>query len=112
MCSVKKLALGCVQFGCDYGITNNTGKVSFNAAKDCVEYAHQNGIDTIDTAVTYGDSEASLGKIGVKAFKVVSKITVSKDLKGDPSGFAQRLVINSLKTLRIESLHRIAFPQL
>ena len=34
---------------------------------------------------------------------------MSKDLKGDPSGFAQRLVINSLKTLRIESLHGMLF---
>lgn len=109
MFSAKKLALGCAQFGCDYGITNTTGKVAFNVAKDCVDYARQNGIDTIDTAITYGDSEVRLGKIGVKAFKVVSKITVSQDLKKDLSGFAESLVVNSLETLGIDSLHGMLF---
>ena len=109
MCSAKKLALGCAQFGSDYGITNTTGKVSLNVAKDCVDYARQNGIDTIDTAITYGNSEASLGKIGVKAFKVVSKITGSQDLKKDLSGFVENLVIKSLETLGIDSLHGMLF---
>lgn len=31
-------------------------------------------IDTLDTAITYGDSEGGLGKIGTKGFKLVAEL--------------------------------------
>ena len=60
------LALGAVQFGLPYGISNSTGQVTLNAAESIISYATSKGIDTIDTAILYGDSETCLGKVGVK----------------------------------------------
>ena len=34
-----------------------------------------NGIDTIDTATSYGNAEKKIGQINPKGFKVVSKIS-------------------------------------
>ncbi len=51
------LALGTVQFGQSYGIANKTGQVKPHEIKLILNKAQEFGIDTIDTATTYGDSE-------------------------------------------------------
>ncbi len=69
-----RLALGTVQFGLPYGVANKSGQVSRAEAKLMVRLASENGIDTIDTAIAYGESEKCLGQIGVENFKVVTKL--------------------------------------
>lgn len=69
-----KLALGGAQFGLAYGVSNLSGQVSREAARDIVGLARAGGVDTIDTAIAYGDSEACLGEVGVTGFKVVTKL--------------------------------------
>jgi len=68
-----KLALGTVQFGLDYGITNQDGQVSLDEAKNILDFAKDNGINTLDTAPAYGNSEKILGQISTENFKVVTK---------------------------------------
>ncbi|MDO6524969.1 aldo/keto reductase [Motilimonas sp. 1_MG-2023] len=58
-----KLALGCVQFGLDYGVTNSSGQVPLEEARRILCYATQVGIDTLDTAAMYGNSEQVLGSL-------------------------------------------------
>lgn len=69
-----KLALGTVQFGLDYGISNNDGKTSQNEAQRILDLAKTSNLDTLDTAAAYGDSEQVLGRIGVAGWNVVSKV--------------------------------------
>lgn len=68
------LALGTVQFGLDYGISNTTGRTSLDEVKQILISAREKGADTIDTAAAYGDSEKILGHIGVSGWNVVSKL--------------------------------------
>ena len=75
-----RLALGTVQFGLPYGVANKSGQVSRAEAKLMVRLALENGIDILDTAMAYGESEKYLGEIGVENFKVVTK------LPGMPNG--------------------------
>lgn len=70
----QRLALGTVQFGVPYGVANTGGQVPMETARSMVQYAATNGIDTLDTAVGYGESEQVLGKIGMGGFNVVSKL--------------------------------------
>lgn len=56
------MALGGVQFGLDYGVTNANGKVSENEAIAIIRHAITEGIQYIDTAAAYGDSERVIGK--------------------------------------------------
>jgi aryl-alcohol dehydrogenase-like predicted oxidoreductase len=73
----NKVALGTVQFGLDYGISNNRGKVSSSEVADILKGARQGGIDLLDTAGAYGDAEKVLGlNLGNsrRDFKIVSKI--------------------------------------
>ena len=69
-----KLALGTVQFGLDYGITNQRGQVSREDAKEILAFARLHGVDTLDTAIGYGESEICLGDVGVAGFKVITKL--------------------------------------
>lgn len=60
--NLSKLCLGTVQFGLNYGIANNQGKVSFIEMEKILKYITHKGINCLDTARSYGDSEARLGK--------------------------------------------------
>lgn len=74
MIAKQKLALGTVQFGLSYGVTNTTGMTPRHEAAEILQRARSTGIDTLDTAVGYGDSESVLGQLGIDGFKVITKI--------------------------------------
>lgn len=71
--TIKKLALGTVQFGLQYGIGNNNGRTTESEVKNILNYAIANGIRTLDTAYLYGDSEQVLGNCTDKPFHIISK---------------------------------------
>ncbi len=73
---MAKLALGTVQFGLDYGIKNSRGRVPESEIARIFEEARNHGIDTLDTAAAYGDSELVLGRLLEKDswFGIVSKL--------------------------------------
>jgi aryl-alcohol dehydrogenase-like predicted oxidoreductase len=74
---MNKIALGTAQFGMDYGINNSRGKVPKEEVFEILNKVLQFGVDTLDTAYSYGESEAVVGDfIGKykKSFKVVSKL--------------------------------------
>ena len=69
------LILGTAQFGYNYGIANEHGKISINEAKKLINYCKKNNIFGFDTAESYGDAEKTLCKlIDNNTFKINSKI--------------------------------------
>jgi aryl-alcohol dehydrogenase-like predicted oxidoreductase len=72
---MSRLALGTVQFGLDYGISNTSGQVPIEEARKILELAKEHDIDTLDTASGYGNSERVLGEIGINDFQIVTKTT-------------------------------------
>jgi len=68
-----KLALGTVQFGLDYGVTNSAGIVTKKEVKNILALAEKNDINTLDTASVYGSSEKILGALASQDFKIISK---------------------------------------
>lgn len=56
------ISLGSAQFGINYGITNTKGKVELTEATKIIKKAIDNGIEYIDTAAAYGNSEQVIGK--------------------------------------------------
>lgn len=69
-----RLALGTVQFGLAYGISNQTGQVGDNELDDILMLARQLGIDTLDTAQAYGNAESRLGSRETADFALVDKL--------------------------------------
>lgn len=59
----NRLGLGTVQFGTDYGISNKLGRTSLSEVHRILESAADKGVDTLDTAALYGESEQVLGSV-------------------------------------------------
>jgi len=80
----NKLAIGTAQFGLNYGIANQNGKVNVNQIQSILDFAHEKGINILDTAKAYGNSEKSIGnylKLTEKTWYIITKISDSdKDL--------------------------------
>jgi aryl-alcohol dehydrogenase-like predicted oxidoreductase len=89
---VRKIALGTVQFGLNYGITNHSGQVAIDEVKGILDYAKTNNIDTLDTAAIYGNSEQVLGEVGVNNYRIITKTTpLENGVDGVIKGFHQSL---------------------
>lgn len=116
---LNKLAIGTVQFGCSYGISNKTGQVSIDSAKEILAYAKSAEINVLDTAIAYGDSEICLGQIGIKNWKVVSKLpelpigvdNVQKWAKDSLEGSLSRLKTHQLYGLLLHRPQQLLSPK-
>ena len=102
---MMKLALGTVQFGLPYGIANQTGQVPRSEAGAMLQLASTHGIDLLDTAIAYGESETCLGDLGVQGFKVVSKLPAVPDGMTDVGGWVREQAVESLRRLGIKSMY-------
>ena len=100
-----RLALGTAQFGIRYGIYNSTGKVTQKEGKAILKHAAVAGINTIDTAVIYGDSELVLGKIGVQDFEVITKLPEIPEHITDIEGWVIKTITESVSRLGIDRLY-------
>lgn len=101
----KKLALGTVQFGLPYGIANQSGQVTRVAAKKMLQLARDKGIDTLDTAIAYGESESCLGEIGTQGFKLVTKLPAVPDGHGDIDSWVREQITASFSRLKVGSVY-------
>jgi len=100
-----KLALGTVQFGLPYGVANKHGVLSFEEVADILGYARAAGIDLLDTAVSYGESESRLGRAGVDSFQIISKLPFMPEEVQNANDWLRNELHASLFRLRVEKLH-------
>lgn len=100
-----KLALGTVQFGLAYGVANTQGQVTPDQCRAILREARSRGVDLLDTAIAYGDSEQRLGDAGLTGWRVVSKLPAVPGDCLDVTGWAQTAVRGSLGRLRVASLY-------
>ena len=101
----NRLALGTAQFGFSYGIANRVGRVSQEEVSAILGKAASSGVDMLDTAVAYGDSERCLGAVGVSGWRVVSKLPAIPSGCVDVSVWVSEQVKSSLSRLRINKLY-------
>ena len=101
----NRLALGTVQFGLPYGIANQARQVSRDETAMILDHAWAMGLDTLDTAIAYGESEQRLGEIGVAQWQVITKLPAMPENHTDVTAWVQESVLGSLKRLRIPKLH-------
>jgi aryl-alcohol dehydrogenase-like predicted oxidoreductase len=104
---LNKIALGTVQFGLPYGISNQRGQVPMPEVFAILNFCRQQNINLIDTAAAYGTSESVLGKCFVNIsfkFNIISKLPASS-LPEEVAGH----VNNSLRQLQVEYLYGYLF---
>jgi aryl-alcohol dehydrogenase-like predicted oxidoreductase len=95
----QKLALGTVQIGLAYGVANQGGAVALPEVAAILEQARALGIDTLDTAVAYGESEEVLGRLGTEGFAIISKLPGLPPDCADPGAWVQEQLHASLARL-------------
>jgi aryl-alcohol dehydrogenase-like predicted oxidoreductase len=103
---LERIALGTAQFGLLYGVSNQD-RVSQRSAADILAAARAAGVDTLDTAIAYGDSESVLGSIGVAGWKVISKLPAVPDQCTDVAAWVTGQVQASLRRLGIDGLEAV-----
>ena len=98
-----KIALGTVQWGLDYGISNTNGIPTDAELDAIVRLATQNCIDLFDTASQYGNAEQRVGNYTTKNSSVVSKFSSvnHSSLENEIQG--------SLELLNLEQLYGYLF---
>ena len=107
----SRLMLGTVQFGLKYGINNTLGRPSLDTVKAILRAAADGGINVLDTARNYGESEEVLGKALTETgldrhFRIVSKVkafpeNITPDAVPD---WIEESVTTSLRLLQRDSL--------
>ncbi len=100
--TINRLALGSAQFGLNYGINNHRGQIDESEVLAILTMALDAGVNTIDTASAYGNSEEVLGKFlsnNQGVFKVISKLPKCEDKQ------VRQIVELSLSRLHIPSIY-------
>jgi aryl-alcohol dehydrogenase-like predicted oxidoreductase len=107
-----RLALGTVQFGLPYGIANKVGQVTRPEAKAMLQLALAKGIDTLDTAIAYGNSEMCLGEVGTQGFKLVTKLSAVPVDCANVGTWVQQQVSASLSRLGVTAVYGLLLRRL
>ncbi len=90
-----------------YGIANAGGQVPPDEVGEILAYARSQGIDTLDTAISYGESEMVLGRCSLEGWKIISKIGSVPPECGDVGAWVKDQIHGSLSRLRIPALHAL-----
>lgn len=110
--SFSRLMLGTVQFGLPYGVANSQGQPSLREVIDILECAHAGGVNCLDTAPFYGQSEKVLGRALHEAGLQEEMLVISKALRDVPENasasdvdkLAEEQVSTSLRRLQLDCL--------
>jgi aryl-alcohol dehydrogenase-like predicted oxidoreductase len=102
----RRLVLGTVQVGLDYGVANRRGRVPLDEARAILRLARENGMDCLDTAAAYGESEDTLGLLGVEQWKVITKLRGLPEVT-DVAAWVREEVYESLRRLRLKSVYAV-----
>ncbi|MBS1962176.1 MAG: aldo/keto reductase [Bdellovibrionales bacterium] len=96
---MKKLGLGTVQFGLPYGVSNAAGQTSGEEVSRILAVAGRAGMDLLDTAAAYGESEAVIGRSAERSsFRIVTK---TPRISADGATAVRAAFESSLEKLRI-----------
>ena len=108
---MNRIVLGGAQLGLPYGILNGGETLSREEVARILNTAVDHGIDSIDTAIAYGQSESIIGETSQNRFNIISKLpplpvdvsNVSEWVHSQVQGSLSRLKCTSLDALL---LHR------
>jgi aryl-alcohol dehydrogenase-like predicted oxidoreductase len=70
-----------------------------------LRFASQKGVDLIDTAISYGDSENCLGELGTEGFKLVTKLPAIPEDCFDVNDWVKNELKASMARMRVTSVY-------
>jgi len=103
--NLNKIVIGTANFGNQYSI-KGIKKLETKEIEKILNFAYKKKIRNIDTAPVYGNSEFILGKIGLKNWRVSTKIQLKKNCKNHHD-FILSSVSKSLNNLKVDKLENL-----
>ena len=101
---MNRIVLGGAQLGLPYGILNGGETLSSEEVARILDTAVDHGIDSIDTAIAYGQSESVIGETAQNRFNIISKLPPLPSEVSNVSEWVHMQVDASLARLNCKSL--------
>jgi aryl-alcohol dehydrogenase-like predicted oxidoreductase len=101
---MNRIVLGGAQLGLPYGILNGGETLSREEVARILDAAVDHGIDSIDTAIAYGQSESIIGETSQNRFSIISKLPPLPVDVSNVSEWVHSQVQVSLSRLKCTSL--------
>jgi hypothetical protein len=101
---MNRIVLGGAQLGLPYGILNGGETLSREEVARILDTASDHGIDAIDTAIAYGQSESIIGETAQNRFSIISKLPPLPSDVSNVSEWVHMQVDASLSRLKCTSL--------
>jgi len=101
---MNRIVLGGAQLGLPYGILNGGETLSREEVARILDTAVGHGIDSIDTAIAYGQSELVIGETAQNRFNIISKLPPLPSEASNVSEWVHTQVDASLARLNCKSL--------
>lgn len=103
----QRLVLGTAQLGADYGIAYTSKKITSQEFQSIMGTARDAGVNGIDTAMAYGDSQKVLGEIGVDEWSITTKLPpVPDDITSIDKWYGDAIE-SSLTELRVRKINTL-----
>lgn len=109
----NRMVLGTAQFGLTYGVANTNGQPAQDQVNNLVQTAIANGVQYLDTARAYGDSERVLGKALSGGWDspaaIITKLSPLDDCPANASAgvvraYVEQSIYKSCHALKVKSL--------
>lgn len=104
---LSRIAIGTAQFGLNYGISNTRGQTTLKQAEEILNTAARCGINTIDTAKLYGNSESTLGQLETAEFKLITKLPPLPEHQDNVFNWVEQQLQDSITKMGCAKLHGV-----
>ena len=101
------IVLGTAQFGLDYGVANQDGRITNDEVMKIINLSNKHNINTLDTAISYGDSENILGNQKIHKWKIITKLPAVPDNVSDIENYVNENFNNSLKKFKTKNIYAL-----
>ena len=98
------ISIGTAQFKNNYGVNRVLKNFNFYEKSKLIKSAQVNKVLHIDTAFSYGNAHKELGKIGIKKFKVTTKLPILSIKTKNLEKKITNLIVQAIKDLKITKI--------
>ena len=103
----KQLIIGTANFGQNYGQGNLNTQLESEEIAKILDFAKNKKVNILDTAINYGDCSKKLGELGVKKWKIITKLPKIPRGIENAYDWCHYQVLKSIKELKVNKLEAV-----
>lgn len=106
---LNKIIIGTAQFGQKYGYNNHGTPINYNEIERILEFASDNKINRIDTAISYGETEKIIGSFNLSNWDIYTKIPTIPTRTQNKDEWIIKSLEKSCQNLKTQKLKGVFF---